>query len=560
MARQPLPVPLRLPGALLAALGRRMRLEWRSTTPHRLALGLPRPNGLAIRPRDFRPADPARGARILRGEFDWQGKVVEAGAGGAPWRRAGRARGFAAALHGFDWLPDLLTQGEPGAQEGLRLWLDWRRGFGRYDVFGWSGRVLERRVFNLACAAGALAPLVSEAEGAAYVDGLARQARHLIGEPDDHGRGAEQAAVAALVGAALARQAGEGLLRRALRRLSPRLATAVRPDGVHASRSPERGLELLFDLLALDDALSQIGAPAPAEVSRAIDRLAAGVRFFALSDGRLPSFHGGEGASRVRVATALALDAGAGEVARSAPYGGFERLEGGALQIIADAGPFPAGPWRGSACAQLAGLAVVCEGRRLIVGCAWSERASVGGDLRGPLGGSCLALDGAWPSAALRAGLIVGGGPPRLEGGPAEVRTERSQGDGKTWLDISHDGWPGLEAMRRLFLDAAGGELRGEEVLTPTGAPRAAPSLFSIRFILAPDVAAQVAVDGRSALLRTPGAQGWRLRADVAAMRLERAAVFDEGAARATYALVLPGVAQPGEAARVRWKLFRDDG
>ena len=561
MARRPLPVPVRLPGALLGALGRRMRLEWRSATPHLLALGLPRPNGLAIRPRDFRPADPARGARILRGAFDWDGKTIEAGAGGAPWRLPKLGRGFAAALHGFDWLADLLTQGEAGAQEGLRLWLDWRRRFGRYDVFAWSGRALERRVFNLACAAGALAPLVSEAEGAAYVDGLARQARHLLGEPTDRGRGAEQAAVAALVGAALAGKAGEGLRLAALRRLERRVARAVLPDGVHASRSPERGLRLLFDLLALDDALSQIGAPAPAEVSRAIDRLAAGVRFFALADGRLPSFHGGEGAARAEVAAALALDAGEGEIAPAMPYGAFQRLDGGALQVVADAGAPPPAPWRGSACAQPAALAVICETRRLIVGCAWSETANDGGDPRGPLGGSCLALDGVWPGANLRGGLLAGGDT-RLEGGPAEVRATRSQSGNKTWVDIAHDGWLGLGlgAARRLYLDADAGELRGEDVLTPTGPPLRAPVPFAIRFILAPEVAAQVANDGRSTLLRPAGAQGWRLRGDAAAMRLERATVFDEGVSRATYALVLAGVVQPGEIARVRWKLSRDEG
>jgi uncharacterized heparinase superfamily protein len=560
MARPPLPVPLRLPGAALAALGRRMQLEWRAATPHRLALGLPRTNGLAIRPRDFRPADPARGARLLRGAFGWGGETLEIGVGGDLWRRPAPSPRLAAALHGFGWLPDLLAQGEAGAQEGLRLWLDWRRAFGRYDVVAWSGRVLERRVFHLACAAGALAPLVSEAEGAAYVDGLARQARHLLGEPDNRGRGAEQAAVAALVGAALAGRAGEGLLRRALGRLAPRLAKAVLPDGVHASRSPQRGLELLFDLLALDDALSQIGAPAPAEVSRAIDRLAAGVRFFALGDGRLPSFQGGEGADRTEVATALALDAGAGDVARSMPYGAFQRLDGAGLQVVVDAGAPAAAAWRGSACVQPSAIAVVCESRRLIVASAWSEQAGAADDQRGPAGGSCLALDGAWPSARLLSGLLAAGGPARLDGGPTEIRAARSDNGEKTWVDIAHDGWPGLDATRRLYLDAASGELRGEDVLTPMGRPLQAPMRFTVRFILAPEVAAQVAVDGRSALLRPAGAHGWRLRCDAVAMRLEPAAVFDGDAARSTQVLVLPGVVRPGEAARVRWKLSRDDG
>ena len=112
---------------------------------------------------------------------------LEVGRGGDLGARPPPSRRFAAALHAFGWLPDLLTQGEAGAREALRLWLEWRRVFGRYNEFAWSGQALERRVFNLACAAGELAPLVSDVEGAAYVDGLREggRPRHLISAPDD---------------------------------------------------------------------------------------------------------------------------------------------------------------------------------------------------------------------------------------------------------------------------------------------------------------------------------------------------------------------------------------
>ena len=560
MARAPLPAPLRLPPAALAALGRRMRREWRATPMHRLALGLPRPAGLAIRPRDARPADKEAGARLLAGVFELAGETLDVGRGGDPWRKAPPSRRFEAALHAFGWLPDLLTQGEPGAREGLRLWLEWRRAFGRYDDFAWTGHRLERRVFNLACAAGELAPLVSDAEGAAYVDGLARQARHLLGAPDDPGRAAERAAVAALVGAALAGAPGEDLRRRALPRLSARTREAVLPDGVHASRSPERGLDLLFDLLAVDDALSLLGAPSPPEVSRAIDRLAAATRFFALADGRLAAFQGGEPGRRADLAAARALDAGGGEIPRAAPYGGYQRLEGGPLQLIVDAGAPAAGAFAGTACAQPGAITVACEGRRLIAGSVWSALADAGGTLRGPEGGSCLGLDGELPKAVLRRGPLAQGVAERLESGLTAVAAERHQNGGESWLDISHDGWQGLSSTRRLYVDAASGELRGEDALTPTGRPERGAARYTIRFLLAPDVTAQVAVDGRSAVLRPSGARGWRLRSDAAETRLSPATLFQDGAPRPTQALTLHGVTQPGEETRVRWKLTRDAG
>lgn len=558
MAAAPrLPTPLRLPLAVLAAAGRRAQRAWRDGALHHMAIGGPRTNGLAIRPRDLRPGDAARGVGLLQGQFRLANEGFDAGVGGSPWRRPLPSRAFATALHGFAWLPDLLTQGEPGAREALRLWLEWRRVFGRYNPFAWSDLALERRVFNLACAAPILAPLVSEAEGAAYVDGLARQARHLIGEPGDPGRAAERCTVAALVGASLADKAGASLRGAALARLSRRLDAAVMPDGVHASRAPERGLELLFDLLALDDALSQIGEAAPAAVSRAIDRLAAGVRLFALGDGRLARFHGGGAAERARVATALSLDAGEGEPAKAAPYGGYHRLAAAGLQAIVDAGSPPVGVWGAAGCAQPAALSVTCDGRRLVVGCGWSAALGAETVLRGPFGGSCLALDDVWPGAALHRGVLADGVGARLDGGPA-VKAERHQAGDEAWLEIVHDGWPGFSCLRRIYVGGATSELRGEEVLTPHGRAGQGARGFVVRFILAPEVVGQVAMDARSVLLRPSGGRGWRLRSDVP-ISLERAAVFEDGEPRTTQALVLEGAIRAGEASRIRWKLAPDE-
>jgi uncharacterized heparinase superfamily protein len=275
MARAPHPLDdlTRRPLQAAVSLGRQMQREWRAGPLHQLAISRPGTDGLAIRPRDLRPADPRAGERVLAGDFRFGGERLEVGPGGDPWRRALPSRRFAAALHGFGWMRDLIAAGEGGPREALRLWLEWRAVYGRYNAFAWSGEVLERRVFHLVTCAAALGPLVSDAEGAMFVANLARQARHLLGEPEGPDRAAERAAVVALVGASLSDKVGDGLRARATRRLERLLPLAVLRDGVHASRSPERGLELLFDLLALDDALSQFGAPAPVEVSRAVDRL-----------------------------------------------------------------------------------------------------------------------------------------------------------------------------------------------------------------------------------------------------------------------------------------------
>src|SRR5579872_2962501 len=214
MARAP--ASFRLPADPVAALTRQVRREWRAGPLHHFAIDRPKTDGLAIRPRDLRPADAAAGERLLGGAFGFGGERIEVGRGGDPWRRALPSRRFAVRLHSFDWMRDLIAAGEAGQREALRLWLEWRAVYGRYNEFAWSGEALERRVFNLACCAAALAPLVSEAEGAAFVADLARQARHLLSDPDGPDRAAERAAVGALVGAALSGRAGEGLRAKAL--------------------------------------------------------------------------------------------------------------------------------------------------------------------------------------------------------------------------------------------------------------------------------------------------------------------------------------------------------
>ena len=435
--------------------------------------------------------------------------------------------------------------------------------FGRYNDFAWSRQALERRVFNLACAAGALAPLVSDVEGAAYVDDLARQARHLLGAPDDARPGGRARRGRCPGGRGARRPAGRGAAATGAAGGSAALpARRCCRTAVHASRSPAaRAWSCCSTCIALDDALSQRGAPSPAEVSRAIDRLAAATRFFTLVDGRLAAFQGGEpGAARrrgrgPRAGRRRRRDPRAPR--RTAAITGWRARP---LQLIVDAGAPAAGRFAGSACAQPGAITVACEGRRLIAGSAWSAQADVGGALRGPEGGSCLGLDSEQPGTVLRHGLLALGAPERLESRLAAVAAERHQEGGETWLDITHDGWRGLSCARRLYVDAAAGELRGEDALTPTGRARSAPAPYTIRFILAPDVAAQVAVDGKSAVLRPSGARGWRLRSDAAETRLSQGAVYEDGEARTTQVLTLHGVARPGEEARVRWKLTRDAG
>ena len=531
--------------------------EWRTTPLHAALLARPRATGLGARPRDLRPPRAGLGRAVLEGRFPLAGQALEPGPGGDPWASPSPGRRFAVALHRFEWLPSLLAEGDAGAREGLRLVLGWRRLFDRPSAFAWGAEVVERRVFNLACALGPMAAEASEREAAALAQSLARQGRHLLGVPGRRARRAERLAAAATAGAALAGEAGARLLARASRGLDRALDTAVLADGGLRTRSPEQAMELLFDLMTFDDALVQRGRAAPDGVARALDRLGGAVRLFALPDGRLASFHGGGSAEPERVAAALAYDETAGRPYDHAPHSGYHRLQAPGLTVMVDAAAPPPPGWDDAACAQPLALEVVAGRERLVCGGGWSPDAAAPESLRLSAAASTATLAEVSPGRP-RTGASARGLGPGLVGGAREVDGAREAEGRGVWLELAHDGWArtlGLVHARRLFLDGAAPELRGEDLFTEAPGMRARPDApFAVRFHLPPGVRAALARDGRSLLLRTAGGQAWWLRNDAAQAAVEDSTVVVDGLPRRAAQVVLRGVvgAQGG---RVRWKL-----
>ena len=556
----------RLPGGLFAlalAEGARkqLRREWTGSPMHRWRIARPRPHGLAARPRDPRPPNLEIGRQILAGRFEFGGVALETGTRGDPWDRPSPSRKFAQVLHGLDWMSDLLACGSVGATEGLRLTLDWSRVFGRWNSFSWSPEILERRVFNLACAAHVICATASDVERDQVAQDLAPQARCLLGDLEPPTHAAERALAVALAGAALAGEAGEQLIDRGLVRLEQALPHTVQADGGHASRCPAAALELLFDLQTLDEALVQRGVAGPDEMMRAMDRLAGAVRFFTLADGGLPGLQGGEARSRAYVAAARASE---GETGRPpAGRNGFQRLESRSLQVVADAAAPAEGPWSLTACAQPLALEILAKGKRMIGACAWSPDALGPQALRLADAASTLSLADGTCGEPVR-GLLAAALGPRLAGAYAAVEHRRQETDGGVWLELSHEGWAKafrLRHERRLFLDLAADELRGEDRLTPIGDTAAAEGQrrffpYAVRFQIHPDVRASLARDGKSVLLRAEGDEtGWWLRNDAQEVAIETSVHFEDGQPRRCHQVVLRGHARADAGARLRWKL-----
>lgn len=516
----------------------------------------------AASPRDFRPVDSAVGKAVLSGKFHLAGTHMEVETGGDPWNRPSPSKAFATDLHAFAWLPSLMLHEERGAREAVRLTLAWAQTFARWSPFAWDPQILARRTFNLSCAARRMGAVASDVDRFRLADVLGRQARQLLRPPGGLAGQAERLVASALAGAVLAGTPGQRIRRVALGRLGGALRQTVAGDGSHASRSPEAGLELLLDLLALNEALAQLSEPTPEPVSGAIMRLTTALRLQVLPDGRLAGFQGGGPSTTARIAAARAHDEHAETPGGSSgTVGGLARIRSPLLTVVTDAGPPARGAWSEAACAQPLALEIVCGRDRLITGCGWTPRASDRQGLRLSPGHSTLTLGEtafAEPLGGWKAELLG----PRLYGRPWKTTVERRDAEGAVWLEVEHDAWAapyGLLHQRRLYLDQRLDELRAEERLHPCpehrGQVRQIAAPYAVRFHLEPGAQASLARDRRSILLRGHSGRGWWFRTDGPDVAIEPSVHIEDGLTRRSLQVVVRGSARTDAETKVRWKL-----
>ena len=559
--------PTLWPAILGRMLTRQVWIELYGLPGYTLTLKGKKATAFSATPRDFRPTDPKVGKAILSGRVTLAGSNLEMEATGDVWDRPCPTKAFAVDLHAFGWMPSLMTQGERGAREALRLTLLWADHFARWSPFAWGPEILARRVFNLSCAARKLGGVATEVERQRLIDTLGAQARQLLRPPGGLAGKAERMVCAAIAGCVIAGPAGAAIRKRALGGLAGALRVTVAGDGGHATRNPEAGLSLLLDLLTLDDALSQLSEPAPESVGGAIQRLTMALRIQTMPDGHLASFHGGGPSHAALVAAARAHDDWSQSETARAPIaglvGGLRRIHGALLTVVADVAAPAHGAWGEAACAQPLALEISCGRDRIITSCGWTPRAADRQALRLTPGHSTLTLGeqslgdplGGWK------GDLLG---PRLIGRPIHVGAEHREAEGAVWLEMEHDGWAvpfGLLHQRRLYLDQRLDELRAEERLHPAPSHvddhivRAIAAPYAVRFHLEPGVQASLARDRRSILLRGHSGRGWWFRTDGPDVAIEPSVHIDDGLTRRSLQIVVRGSARTDAETKIRWKL-----
>jgi uncharacterized heparinase superfamily protein len=512
--------------------------------------------------RDLWPGDPARGARLLRGEFETLGtaRALRPGLPGTEgWDSASGTAAWRAGAHGFAWMRDLRALGTDAARLHARAMTDDWLARGADEAMADAPEVVGARLSAWLGHWDFFAATSEDEFRRAVMTRMAQDARDLsraLPAEAEH-RGA-LAALKGAMAAAIALQE-DAYLQRAARFLPAEIERQFHPDGGHVERSPSMQLLALQDLIEIRNLLHGAGMEPPPHLAAVLDRAAPALRLFRHGDGGLALFNGTRDEGSALLDLVLTQGQARGRAPLDLPETGFQRLQAGRTLIIADTGAPPMARASGSGDGGLpagadrfahAGTLAfeMSVGRdRLIVNCgaapgaeeAWRDA------LRATAAHSTLVLSDT-NSAELR--------PEGLGRRPEQVETARHEAAGAQWLEASHDGWRrafGAVHRRRLYLAESGDDLRGEDMVEiPGDAP--VPS-YSLRFHLHPGVTASLLQDESAALLRLPSGVGWKIRAKGARVALEES-VYLGGEPRRSSQVVL--LADEGETT-VQWAISR---
>jgi uncharacterized heparinase superfamily protein len=206
---------------------------------------------------------------------------------------------------------------------------------------------------------------------------------------------------------------------------------------------------------------------------------------------------------------------------------GYQRVLAGKSVLQFDAAPPPMPRHARHGCASTLAFELSHAGQRLVVNCGGA--ASAGGlvpvrleqGLRATAAHSTLTLDDANSTAILLNGAI-GAGVSEVD---IERRTIETGGASATRLEASHNGYAsryGLTHRRILIMRDDGTELRGEDLLLPTGRKgQRGKVAFAIRFHLGAEIEVGMFEGGQGAGLALADGSYWQFRATGCEISLE---------------------------------------
>lgn len=539
------------------SLGRTARnsreLWYRSRLYHRLLRRQP-PMGNR-RPQALRATEgtAAIGEAVLEGRLPLAGKDLPFGS--LPWSVPPPGPAAAAAMHGFGWLLDLKAQGSEAARaRALDLIRGWIRAFPRWHEQAWQPGILGRRLTAWLAAYDFLLTGQDENFRVSFDRSLAMQAHHLVrAAPHEEGTAEAFAAVNGLVAASLCLGIGDSAA--ALDLLEREVDRQVLPDGCHIQRNPALHLAVLQDVIAIRDMLVAADFGVPLFVHGVIERMVGMLRFFRHGDGGLALFNGGKEEDVYRIDATLA-EAGVKELPpASALSGRFERVAAGSVVMLVDVGVPPPAPADREAHAAPGAIELSVGRERLIVNCG----GYAGDDprwraaMRSTAAHSTAMIDNVNAIA-----LDERGG---FRHGRLRIGTVRREAEGAAWIEVDHDGYgPRFSSLcrRRLYVDALGEDLRGEDICEGRGG-----SELVVRFHLHPQVEAVLedatAEDTQAVRLTLPGGAVYRFFSIGASIAIDDSVYLGRSDVPEHTRQIVLTTPCGASATRIKWALRRLD-
>jgi uncharacterized heparinase superfamily protein len=547
----------------LGAGERLIRLAYRVGIPGSL---LTSPMGKSARPRLLATVeaplrgDCAAGTALRAGHF----QVFGARTAFAQVDFAGAARltpPLERMVHSFDWLTDLNACGpreqvSPTAERLLGLWLEAnpkipsRPGKGP----GWSVSNAGARLLNWLVHA----PLILSGHDKAFRTRVLAEIGGTARWLDRHVRSAETvlgevAAWCGIVAAGLLmpdgrprRLYGEAGLIRALGDL-------VGDDGGVLSRSPLDQAEAIALLIRLRACYTATRRDPPEVLETMLALLVPPLLSLTHGDGSLGNWQGGWAMSAESIARLIEASGVRTRPLRDVRQWGYQRVVARKSVLQFDAAPPPMPRHARHGCASTLAFELSHGGHRLIVNCGGS--AAAGGlvpvrleqGLRATAAHSTLNLDDANSTAVLIHGKI-GQGVSEVD---VDRRTLDTENGAATRLEASHDGYAqrfGLVHRRILILRDDGTELRGEDLLVPTGRKgKRGKVSYAMRWHLGPGVEARLSEDGQGAGIALSDGSYWQFRSGAGDITLEDSIWIDgEGRPIPVQQLVQQGLVSRG--------------
>jgi uncharacterized heparinase superfamily protein len=341
--------------------------------------------------------------------------------------------------------------------------------------------------------------------------------------------------------------------------LTRALESSVFEDGGTVSRSPVAQLEVIMLLTMLREAYAARRKELPVALDLVMAKMVPALLGLTHGDRGLSSWQGGGPVSGERLDQIVAATGVRTRPLKQARDWGYQRLAAQKTVVIVDAAPPPIAKLMRAGCASTLAFEMSDGPARIVVNCGGARvavaqvPAELVQGLRSTAAHSTLTLADSNSTAVLADGM--------LGKGVAEVELTREESEGASRIEASHDGYArrfGFVHRRQLVLTSDGRELRGEDMLLPTGRRRKlAATPFAVRFHLGKGVEVAPTADGMAALLRLPGGAAWQFRCKGAALAVEPSLGIDgDGHPQATQQLVVTGEA-PAGGANVSWVLKR---